>query len=101
MPDSELGSGFVSGSAPAVTTGWGWSQWSEWGGSCPQVCPGRCRRRGRFCNGVCKTGKVGRFMKNKDIFSNSVLQGTLLSDCPELEEAGNGTTGATTEDPFS
>ena len=25
----------------------------------------------------------------------------MLSDCPELEEAGDGATGATTEDPFS
>ena len=58
--DTGLGMAFGSRSAPAVTTGWGWSEWGEWGGACPQVCPGRCRRRGRFCNGVCKSGKVIR-----------------------------------------
>ena len=61
VTSSDMDSKFAPGSvsAPAVTTGWGWSEWGEWGGSCPEVCPGRCRRRGRYCNGVCKAGKVG------------------------------------------
>merc|ERR1711892_364784 len=73
LPDIQVGTDSMPGSAPAITTGWGWSLWSEWGGSCPGVCPGR----GRFCNGVCSNGK-----------------GTALSDSPELEMAGNGDTGA-------
>merc|ERR1711915_965124 len=60
---------------PAASQGWGWSSWTEWGGSCPSLCPRRCQRRGRYCRGICPTGK-----------------GTQLSNCPELEVMNNGTT---------
>merc|ERR1719312_1028482 len=74
----------VPGAAPAATTGWGWSDWGAWGGTCPDICPGRCRVRGRYCSGVCP-GKASE-----------------LSDCPELETDGVGEEdGEGAENPFS
>ena len=43
----------------AVTySGWGWSEWGQWSGSCPSVCPVRCRTRERYCSGLCSQGQV-------------------------------------------
>lgn len=50
------------------TVGWGWSEWGQWSGSCPQVCPGNCRTRERYCSGLCGSG-----------------QPIDLSDCPDLQ----------------
>merc|ERR1712130_150623 len=55
--------------------GWGWAEWTEWGGcgACPrEKCPSSCRMRCRYCNGVCQG------------------QASELDNCPQL--ASNETT---------
>ena len=48
----------MSSSLVRQTLGWGWSEWGQWAGSCPQACPVRCRVRERYFSGLCGAGQV-------------------------------------------
>merc|ERR1712227_379998 len=75
----------MSSSLARQTLGWGWSEWGQWAGSCPQACPVRCRVRERYCSGLCGAG-----------------QPIDLSDCPELQapDQQDETTNNQDNNPF-
>ena len=104
------------------TSGWGWSEWTAWSGSCPQVtyghhndvmmvimisdhpqvCPRGCQTRARYCSGLCGAGKVCIL---SEIFGGLsqyfYLQPVDLSNCPELQPPEPGEAGTDNADnPF-